>query len=66
MLIILASLPRQQNSLHASSRVLLPLQNEPLHEGVGLLHVLLNLIIPPPQVLLHLPGVHELHPPSTT
>ena len=44
----------------------MPLQDDPLHLGEGLLHVLLNLIIPPPQVLLHAPCVHELHPPSTT
>ena len=41
----------------------MPLQGSPLHEGVGLLHVLLNFIIPPPQGLLHLDCVHELHPP---
>ena len=41
----------------------MPLQGSPLHEGVGLLHVLVRLIIPPPQVLLHVPTVHELHPP---
>ena len=44
----------------------MPLQGSPLHEGVGLLHVLLNLTIPPPQLLLHPDCVHELHPPSTT
>ena len=55
--------PAQQNSLHGSSRIPMPLQDKPPHEGVGLLHVLLNLIIPPPQVLLHVPCVHELHPP---
>ena len=63
MHLILMTLPRQQNLLHVSSWTLIPLQGSPLHEGVGLLHVLLNLIIPPPQVLLHLPRVHELHPP---
>ena len=41
----------------------MPLQGSPLHEGVGLLHILLNLIIPLPQLLLHSPRVHELHPP---
>ena len=41
----------------------MPLQGSPPHEGVGLLHVLLNLIIPLPQLLLHSPCVHELHPP---
>ena len=41
----------------------MPLQGSPLHEGVGLLHVLVRLIIPPPQVLLHVPFVHEFHPP---
>ena len=44
----------------------MPLQGSPPHEGLGLLHVLLYLIIPPPQVLLHPPCVHELHPPLTT
>ena len=57
------NLPRQQYSLHDSSWTLMPLQGSPPHEGVGLLHVLLNLIIPPPQLLLHSPCVHELHPP---
>ena len=48
-------LPRQQNLLHASSRVLLPVQDKPPHEGVGLLHDLVNFFIPPPHVLLHDP-----------
>ena len=54
---------RQQNSLQASSRTLIPLQDAPPHEGVGLLHVLVNFNIPPPQVLLHGLCLHELHPP---
>ena len=49
------SLPLQQNALHASSRVLLPLHNKPAHEGVGLVHDLVYSFIPPPQVLLHDP-----------
>ena len=57
------TLPRQQILLHASSWVLLPVQGSPPHEGMGLLHVLLYLNIPPPQLLLHLHRVHELHPP---
>ena len=59
-------LPGQQISLHASSRVLMPVQDKPPHEGVGLLHVLVSFLIPPPHVLLHGPGFHELQPPSTT
>ena len=59
-------LPRQQNLLHASSYVLMPVQDNPPHEGVGLLHDLVNCFIPPPHALLHDPSVHELHPPSTT
>ena len=56
-------LPGQQYSLQASSRTLIPLQDEPPHEGVGLLHVLVKFTIPPPQVLLHGLCFHELHPP---
>ena len=41
----------------------MPLQRSPPHEGVGLLHDLVDLTIPPPQLLLHAPRVHELHPP---
>ena len=56
----------QQNSLHGSLYVLLPIQDKPPREGVGLLHDLVNRLIPPPQVLLQDPSLHELHPPSTT
>ena len=42
------------------------LQLFPPQEGTGLLHLLVNVCVPPPQVLLHGPCVHELHPPSTT
>ena len=56
-------LPRQQNLLHPSKRVLMPLQDKPPHEGVGLLQDLVYILIPPPHVLLHDPSVHELHPP---
>ena len=56
-------LPAQQNSLHCSSWIFMPLQGNPPHEGMGLLHVLVRLTVPPPQVLLHVPTVHELHPP---
>ena len=60
-------LPRQQNVLHATSKILMPLQRIPPHEGAGLLHVLTNFSIPPPHVLLHLPtGFHKLHRPLTT
>ena len=55
----------QQISLHGSSRVLLPVQGKPSQSDVGLLHVLVSFLIPPPHVLLHDPSVHELHPPST-
>ena len=58
-------LPRQQISLHASSRILMPVQDKPPHEGVGLLHDLVAFLIPPPQVLLHDPSAHVLQPPST-
>ena len=37
----------------------------PLHEGLGELHCLVTTRIPL-QVLLHGPGSHELHSPSTT
>ena len=47
------------------SSVLKPGQPFPPQEGIGLLHLLLQLFFPPPQVLLHGPHVHELHPPST-
>ena len=57
---------RQQNLLHASSRILMPVQGKPPYEGAGLLHDLVNSFIPPPHVLLHDPSVHELHPPSAT
>lgn len=60
-------LPRQQNLLHDSRRRLMPLQREPPHEGTGLLHDLVNSLIPPLQVLVHFPLLlHELHPPLTT
>ena len=59
------ALPGQQILLHTSSRVLLPLQGKPPHEGMGLLHILVAFLIPSPQILLQAP-VHELHPPSTT
>ena len=43
-----------------------PVQLLPPHVGVGLLHLLVNVCIPLPHVLLHDPYVHELHPPLTT
>ena len=65
--VICIILPRQQNVLHATSKILMPLQRIPPHEGAGLLHVLTNFSIPPPHVLLHLPtGFHKLHRPLTT
>ena len=50
--------------MHGTLRVLLPVQAMPSHEGA--VHVLVSILIPPPQVLLHDPSVHELHLPSTT
>ena len=66
IIIYLILLPGQQDILHASSRVLIPVQGKPSHEGVGLLHDLVKNFIPSSHVLLHGPSVHELHPPSTT
>ena len=45
----------------------MPLHLIPPHDGAGLVHVLINFNIPPPQVLLHPPtGFHGLQRPSTT
>ena len=58
-------LPRQQNVLHCHSKILMPLHLIPPHDG--LVHVLINFNIPPPQILLHSPtSFHELQRPSTT
>ena len=46
-------LPGQQILLHTTSLVLLPVQGKPPHEGA--VHVLVSILIPPPQVLLHDP-----------
>ena len=53
----------QQLSLQGFSYALSPVQGNPSHEGVGLLHDLVTCFIPTPHVLLHDPCVHELHPP---
>ena len=58
-------LPGQQKSLHLIELVLEPSHSIPPHEGLGLSHTLVFVCIPPPQVLLHSPNIHELHPPST-
>ena len=50
---------------HGLSLLFEPGQFFPPQEGVGLLHVLVQFIVPPPHVLLHGPHVHELHPPLT-
>ena len=52
--------------LHTSWRLLEPEQLFPPQEGLGLLHLLVKICVPPPHVLLHGPYVHELHPPPTT
>ena len=52
--------------IHGLSSPLEPRQLFPPQEDAGLLHLLVQLSIPSPHVLLHDPHVHELHPPSTT
>ena len=52
--------------MHELSSTLEPRQSFPPQEGAGLLHLLVQLFVPPPHVLLHDPHVHELHPPPTT
>ena len=52
--------------LHSLWSTLGPEQSFPPQEGAGLSHVLVNDCVPPPQLLLHGPDTHELHPPSTT
>ena len=52
--------------LHSLWLTLSPEQLFPPQEGAGLLHLLVNVCIPPPHVLLHGPDSHELHLPSTT
>ena len=51
--------------MHDLSTALEPGQSFPPQKGAGLLHLLVQLSIPPPHVLLHDPHVHKLHPPST-
>ena len=58
-------LPGQQLLLQIIDWKLEPGQSLPPQEGLGLLHVLVNLCVPTLQVLLHVPCVHELHPPLT-
>ena len=50
---------------HGLLSTLKPGQPIPSH-GVGLSHLLVQLFVPTPHVVLHDPHVHELHPPSTT
>ena len=56
-------LPRQHWVLHILCLVSEPKQLLPPQEGAGLSHLLVDVFIPPPQVLLHSPDPHELHPP---
>ena len=56
-------LPGQQTSLHLIELMLEPLHFLPPHTSS---HTLVLVCIPPPQVLLHGPIVHELHSPSPT
>ena len=58
-------LPGQQMVPHDLLSTLEPEQPLPPQEGAGLLHLLVQIFVPPPQVLLHDPHVHGLHPPST-
>ena len=51
--------------LQLIQRTLRPEQFLPPQDGVGLLHLLVNLSVPIPQVLLHDPRYHKLHPPLT-
>ena len=62
----LAILPGQQPCVHDFVTTVEAGQRLPPHEGVGLLHLLVYLFVPPPHVLLHDPHVSGLHPPSTT
>ena len=59
-------LPGQQMVLQDLPSTFKPEQPPPSQEGAGLSHILVQLFVPPPHVLLHNPHVHELHPPSTT
>ena len=58
-------LPGQQKSLQLIELVLGPLHSFPPHEGFGLSHILVEICVPPPHVLLRGPLLHGLHPPST-
>ena len=51
--------------LHDSTTTFGPEQPFPPQEGAGLLHTLVCCRVPPPQLLLHGPYLHELHPPTT-
>ena len=56
----------QQWLLHSLLSTLSPEQSFPPQEGAGLLHNLVRCLVPPPQLLLHDPYLHEPQPPSTT
>ena len=60
---MLIFLPGQHWLLHVICLIFEPEQSFPPQEGIGLLHLLVNVCVPPPQVLLHGPYFHELHPP---
>ena len=56
-------LPRQQWVLHETTPLFGPEQPFPPQKGAGLLHTLVRCRVPLPQLLLHDPYLHELHPP---
>ena len=60
------ALPGYKLVLHGSTSTFGPLQSFPPQEGTGLLHTLVRCRVPPPQLLLHDPYLHELQPPATT
>ena len=64
--VIVIILPGQQWVLHEATPLFGPEQSFPPQEGAGLLHILVRCCVPPPQLLLHDPYLHELHLPSTT
>ena len=65
-MIMLIFLPGQHWLLHVICLIFEPGQFLPPQVGVGLLHLLVNVCVPPPHVLVHGPRIQELHPPLTT
>ena len=52
--------------LHFLTLVRGPTQSFPPKAGVGLVHVLVRVCVPPPQGFVHVPnGVYGVKPPST-